>query len=82
MADKDHEDVLMVDIETLATAASASLPLNEPACDPRSVVRRQGTRTDRRHRVLRLREAIESGDYRVSAPELADALLRAARQAN
>ena len=39
-------------------------------------------REPRRHRIQRLREAIESGQYRVSAGDLADVLLRAARQAN
>ena len=36
----------------------------------------------RPQRIHQLREAIESGQYRVSAGDLADALLRAARQAN
>ena len=36
----------------------------------------------RRRRIQQLREAIESGQYRVSAGDLADALLRCARQAN
>lgn len=36
----------------------------------------------RRRRIQQLREAIESGQYRVSADDLADALLRTARQAN
>ena len=34
----------------------------------------------RRHRIQQLREAIESGQYRVSAADLADALLRTARR--
>ena len=33
-------------------------------------------------RVRQIREAIENGQYRISAAELADALLRAARRAN
>ncbi len=36
----------------------------------------------RRHRIQRLRESIEAGQYSVSAGELADALLRSVRQAN
>jgi flagellar biosynthesis anti-sigma factor FlgM len=36
----------------------------------------------RRQRIQRLREAIDGGQYRVSAGELADAILRASRQAN
>jgi anti-sigma28 factor (negative regulator of flagellin synthesis) len=36
----------------------------------------------RRHRIQQLREAVEAGQYRVSASELADALLRSTRQAN
>jgi flagellar biosynthesis anti-sigma factor FlgM len=36
----------------------------------------------RRQRIQQLREAIEGGQYRVSADDLADALLRSARQAN
>jgi anti-sigma28 factor (negative regulator of flagellin synthesis) len=36
----------------------------------------------RRQRIQQLREAIESGQYRVSARDVADALLRAARQTN
>jgi anti-sigma28 factor (negative regulator of flagellin synthesis) len=36
----------------------------------------------RQQRVRQLREAIEGGQYRISAGDLADALLRAARQAN
>jgi anti-sigma28 factor (negative regulator of flagellin synthesis) len=39
-------------------------------------------RQSRRQRILQLRESIESGDYRVSAAELADALTRAARRTN
>ena len=36
----------------------------------------------RQRRILQLRDAIESGDYRVAASDLADALLRVARRAN
>jgi flagellar biosynthesis anti-sigma factor FlgM len=36
----------------------------------------------REHRIQQLREAIEGGQYRVSAGDLADAILRASRQAN
>jgi anti-sigma28 factor (negative regulator of flagellin synthesis) len=36
----------------------------------------------RPHRIQQLREAIEGGHYRVCAGDLADAILRAARQAN
>lgn len=35
-----------------------------------------------RLRIRHLRDAIESGQYRVSAGDLADAILRSARQAN
>ena len=33
-------------------------------------------------RLVKIREAIQSGDYRVSAADLADSLLRCARRAN
>ena len=36
----------------------------------------------RPQRIDKLREVIESGQYRVSAADLADSLLRTARQAN
>jgi anti-sigma28 factor (negative regulator of flagellin synthesis) len=36
----------------------------------------------RRHRIQQLREAIENGRYRVSASDVADAILRVAREAN
>jgi len=36
----------------------------------------------RRQRIALLREAIEAGEYRISAADLADSLLRVTRQAN
>jgi anti-sigma28 factor (negative regulator of flagellin synthesis) len=42
---------------------------------------RQSSRA-RRERLIELRNAIASGEYRVSAANLADALLRSARSAN
>ena len=37
---------------------------------------------ERRQRILQLREAIENGEYRVAAADLADALLRFVRRSN
>jgi anti-sigma28 factor (negative regulator of flagellin synthesis) len=64
-----------------ATSAAASIP---PAAN--EVVIKVSApsvgRETRRHRIQRLREAIESGQYRIPAGDLADAILRAARHAN
>lgn len=63
------------------TSAAGSIPLsvNEVVLETRA----SGTQHEpRRHRIQQLREGIESGQYRVSAGDLADALLRTARQAN
>jgi anti-sigma28 factor (negative regulator of flagellin synthesis) len=63
-----------------ATSALGSIPpsanevvLEAPACSAHEA---------RRHRIQQLREAIEGGQYRVAAGDLADAILRVSRQAN
>jgi anti-sigma28 factor (negative regulator of flagellin synthesis) len=63
------------------TSAAASIPpsANEVVLEASAPTTR---REPRRLRVRQLREAIEGGEYRVSAGDLADAILRAARQAN
>jgi anti-sigma28 factor (negative regulator of flagellin synthesis) len=63
------------------TSAAGSIPLsaNEVVAE---VSARSGLQESRRQRIQQLREAIEGGHYRVSACDLADALLRASRQAN
>lgn len=64
----------------LGTSAAGSIPpsANE-ACEASAVTTQNDSR---RQRIQQLRESIESGQYRVSAHNLADALIRAARQAN
>jgi anti-sigma28 factor (negative regulator of flagellin synthesis) len=64
-----------------ATSALGSIPpsanevvLEAPACSAQHEARR--------HRIQQLREAIEGGQYRVAAGDLADAILRVSRQAN
>jgi anti-sigma28 factor (negative regulator of flagellin synthesis) len=63
------------------TSAAGSIPpsANEVVLE----VSANGAHHDaRRQRIHQLREAIEGGQYCVSAADLADAILRAARQAN
>jgi len=68
----------MVDI--LATVSGAVRP---SANDAELEVGTRVHRTQpRQQRIAQLREAIEAGEYRVSAADLADALLRIVRQAN
>jgi len=64
-----------------ATSAAGAIPplANEVAPDASMPA---AQRKLRRQRIQQLREAIESGQYHVAAGALADALLRAARQAN
>lgn len=66
----------MVNFETSATGSippsADEFVLEVPGCE----------RKLRQQRIQRLRERIESGQYRISAADLADAILRAARQAN
>ena len=64
-----------------ATLATGSIPpsANEVVLE---VSAQAAQHEARRNRIQQLREAIEGGQYRVSAGDLADALLRCARQAN
>jgi anti-sigma28 factor (negative regulator of flagellin synthesis) len=64
-----------------ATPAAGSIPpsANVVAIDASAP---SAGREGRRQRIQQLREAIGNGHYRVSADDLADAILRAARQAN
>lgn len=52
------------------TEVAASIPPSSPEVEQRS------------QRILQLREAIESGEYRICAGDLADALLRFVRRSN
>ena len=63
------------------TSAAGSIPpsANEAVVEASAP---SAGRAARRQRIQRLREAVESGQYCVSAGDLADALLRSARQAN
>jgi anti-sigma28 factor (negative regulator of flagellin synthesis) len=64
-----------------ATSAAASIPpsANEVVLEAPA----PGAQHEpRRRRIQQLREAIEGGRYRVSTGDLADAILRASRQAN
>ena len=63
------------------TSAAGSIPraANEVVAE---VSARGGLHESRPQRIHQLREVIESGQYRVAAADLADALLRAAHQAN
>ena len=65
----------------LGTLAAGSIPpsANEVVVESQSP---GAGRMARRERIQRLREAIEHGQYCISAGDLADALLRLARQAN
>jgi anti-sigma28 factor (negative regulator of flagellin synthesis) len=63
-----------------ATSAAGSIP---PSANEVCEASAGGPQNEsRRQRIQQLRESIESGQYRVSAHNLADALFRAARQAN
>ena len=63
------------------TSAAVSIPLsaNEVGLDAPVLSAQHETRL---HRIHHLREVIEGGQYRISAGDLADAILRASRQAN
>ena len=67
----------MVDPST-SSLKPASLLANDTVLEPLSLTPAQ----ERRRRIVRLREAIQRDEYRVSACELADAILRAAHRAN
>lgn len=73
----------MVDVTTLE-AIALQLPANDTVSDsvlePRP--KHSLNEAQRRERIYLLREAIEGGEYRVSASELAGAILRTARRAN
>ena len=62
-----------------STAASIPPPANEVALETTASA---APRELRRQRIHWLREAIENGQYSVSAGDLADALLRSGREAN
>ncbi len=67
-----------------ATAATsiAEVVGEPPAPTPERTPTREQDRQQRRRRLIELREAIQRGEYRVSASHVADALIRAARRAN
>lgn len=67
----------MVDVTTLE-ATAVQLPANDTVLAPPAII----TRQERRRRILALRDGIASGEYRVAACDLADAMLRACRRAN
>jgi len=67
----------MVDVLTTTTGVLPST--NEPHIEVSAATHNM---QPRRQRIARLREAIEAGEYRISAADLADALLRALRRAN
>ncbi|HEV2576588.1 MAG TPA: flagellar biosynthesis anti-sigma factor FlgM [Acidobacteriaceae bacterium] len=69
----------MVDVTTLE-AIAAQLPANDTAPEPLNP--ELWKEAPRRERILLLREVIERGDYRISASQLADAILRTIRRAN
>lgn len=73
----------MVDVTT-SEAIAVQLPANDTVTHTVLEPRNPESRKDdqRRQRILALREAIERGEYRISAFELAGAILRAARRAN
>jgi len=66
----------MVDVTT-SEGIAVQLPANDTALAPALKPQQ-----DRHRRVLALREEIESGEYRIPACDLADAILRNARGAN
>ena len=68
----------MADVTTLEAIAS-QLPANDTVSDTAS---EPCNEAQRRQRILALREAIERGEYLVSASQLADAFLRTRRRAN
>jgi len=65
----------------LGTSAADSIPpsANEVVVESQVL---GAERAARRQRIQHLRETIETGQYCISAGDLADALLRAARRAN
>ncbi len=74
----------MVDVTT-SEAIAVRLPANDTTVDPgNTALETPGARkqAQRRERIVLLREAIERGEYRVSAAKLADAILRTRRRAN
>ena len=64
-----------------ATSAAGAIPSLANEVAPNASMP-AAQRQLRRQRIRQLREAIDSGQYHVAAGDLADALLRAARQAN
>ena len=66
----------MVDVTT-SGEIGVQLPANDTVSD-----RSARTQHDRPSRILDLREAIERGEYRVAASNLADAMLRLASRVN
>ncbi len=64
----------MVDVTT-SEAIAVRLSANDTVLEGR-------TEQDRRRRIHVLREAIDRGEYRVPAGELADAILRTAHRSN
>lgn len=68
-------------MEHLVTAAAAT-PQPNPTEVAAPIPPSSPHSEERAARIVRLREAIENGEYRVRAGDLADALLRFARRAN
>jgi anti-sigma28 factor (negative regulator of flagellin synthesis) len=68
-------------MEHLVTEAAAT-PSSTPTEVAASIPQSSRDREPRRQRMLAVREAIDSGEYRVAAGDLADALLRTLRRAN
>jgi anti-sigma28 factor (negative regulator of flagellin synthesis) len=77
MADKDHEEVLMVEVVAIPDAA---LPPSEGKVE--MATKSHAAACSRRRRISELRRAIEAGEYQVPAADLAEALLRSTRSAN
>jgi anti-sigma28 factor (negative regulator of flagellin synthesis) len=64
------------------TSVAGSIPPSAKQVVVETAAASSAVHAPRRQRIQRLREVIEAGQYRVSAGELADAILRAARSAN
>lgn len=73
----------MVDVTT-SEAIAVRLPANDTARETASAPWKKDPRNEdrRRQRLFALCEGIARGEYRVSATELADAILRTVRRAN
>jgi hypothetical protein len=79
VADIDHEEVLMVAVVPSVEGFVLPDSVNEVANE--MLVLSGGSRA-KRARLIELRRAIEGGEYRVPAADLADALLHTSGSAN